>query len=97
MLTVKTNELELMDVWFDRDPDTCRVRPAFPISAFTGSRASAVVYFELDPGTELPIHTDSAEEILYTSRARWRPRSEASAGSWRRGTSRSSPRWFHTG
>jgi quercetin dioxygenase-like cupin family protein len=34
----------------------------FPI---TGQAASAVVYFEVEPGSTLESHTDSAEEILY--------------------------------
>jgi quercetin dioxygenase-like cupin family protein len=32
---------------------------------FAGSEDSAVVYFEIAPGDRLPLHTDSAEEILY--------------------------------
>jgi quercetin dioxygenase-like cupin family protein len=36
----------------------------FPVHSGTGSAASAVVYFEVEPGTYLPTHTDSAEEIL---------------------------------
>jgi len=65
MLTVKTTELELMQVWFDSEPETARVRVTFPINTWAGSRDSAVVYFELEPGDRLPLHTDSAEEILY--------------------------------
>ena len=42
-----------------------RVRVAFPINKWTGSRDSAVVYFEVKPGDRLARHTDSAEEILY--------------------------------
>ena len=36
----------------------------FPVHSGTGTAASAVVYFEVDPGTYLPTHTDSSEEIL---------------------------------
>ena len=40
------------------------LRVAFPISSATGTAATAVVYMELEPGAELPEHTDSAEELL---------------------------------
>lgn len=45
------------------DP-TRRVRAAFPISSATGAAASAGVYFELEPGAHLGVHTDSSEELL---------------------------------
>ena len=65
MLTAKTAELELMQGWFDSDLEHSRVRVTFPINKWAGSRDSAVVYFEVEPGDRLPLHTDSAEEILY--------------------------------
>ena len=65
MLSAKTPELELMQGWFDSDPVHARVSVAFPINKWTGSRDSAVVYFEVEPGDRLARHTDSAEEILY--------------------------------
>ena len=65
MLTAKTTELELMQGWFDSDPEHSRVRVTFPINKWAGSRDSAVVYFEVESGDRLPLHTDSAEEILY--------------------------------
>lgn len=40
------------------------LRFAFPMHEGTGHAGSAVVLFELDPGATLPLHTDSAEEIL---------------------------------
>jgi quercetin dioxygenase-like cupin family protein len=54
-----------MQGWFDSDPEHTRVRVAFPINKWAGSRDSAVVYFEVKPGDRLARHTDSAEEILY--------------------------------
>ena len=65
MLTVKTTELELVEGWFDSAQEQMRVRVAFPINKWAGSRDSAVVYFEVKPGDRLARHTDSAEEILY--------------------------------
>jgi quercetin dioxygenase-like cupin family protein len=65
MLTAKTTELELMQGWFDSDPEHARARVAFPINKWAGSSDSAVVYFEVEPGDRLVRHTDSAEEVLY--------------------------------
>ena len=65
MLTVATNTLELMEVWLDSDPQHKRLQVTFPINKWAGSRDSAVVYFEIEPGNRLAPHTDSAEEILY--------------------------------
>jgi quercetin dioxygenase-like cupin family protein len=65
MLTVDTDTLELMEVWLDSDPQHKRLRVTFPINKWAGSRDSAVVYFEIEPGNRLAPHTDSAEEILY--------------------------------
>jgi quercetin dioxygenase-like cupin family protein len=41
-----------------------RAKASFPFSAATGTKSTAVVYFELEPGHRLGTHTDSAEEIL---------------------------------
>ena len=65
MLTAKTSELELMQGWFDSDPEHTRVRVTFPINKWAGSADSGAVYFEVEPGQRLAEHTDSAEEILY--------------------------------
>jgi quercetin dioxygenase-like cupin family protein len=39
-------------------------RVGFPAHSATGTASTATVLFELDPGAELPVHTDSAEELL---------------------------------
>jgi len=65
MLTAKTTDLDLMQVWLDSDPESARLRVTFPINKWTGSRDSAVVYFEIEPGDRLARHIDSAEEVLY--------------------------------
>lgn len=64
MLTVDTTTLELTNVWWESASDQ-RVSVTFPINRFAGSEDSAVVYFEIAAGDRLPLHTDSAEEILY--------------------------------
>ena len=63
MLTAKTTETDLMQVWLDSDPDSAKLRVTFPINKWTGSRDTAVVYFEIEPGNRLARHTDSAEEV----------------------------------
>lgn len=40
------------------------LRVSFPFHSATGTASTATVLFELDPGAELPLHTDSAEELL---------------------------------
>ena len=40
------------------------LRVSFPAHSATGTASTATVLFELDPGAELPLHTDSAEELL---------------------------------
>jgi quercetin dioxygenase-like cupin family protein len=56
-------QLELMEVWYDDDP-TMRLKVNFPFFLGTGTKSTAVVYFEIEPGHRLATHTDSAEEIL---------------------------------
>src|SRR5262245_38598694 len=65
MLTVKTTDLDLTQIWFDSEPESARLSVTFPINRWAGSRDTAVVYVEVQPGDRLPVHTDSAEEILY--------------------------------
>ena len=40
------------------------LRVSFPLHSATGTASTATVLFELDPGAELPVHTDSAEELV---------------------------------
>src|SRR6266581_5896344 len=63
MQAVQIDELELFEGWSQGDAGM-RVRAGFPISSGTGTKSTAVVYFELEPGEHLGSHTDSAEEIL---------------------------------
>lgn len=64
MSAVQIDQLDLIEGWSNSD-DTRRARFNFPIFSQTGAKASAVVYFEVEPGHHLGSHTDSAEEILY--------------------------------
>jgi quercetin dioxygenase-like cupin family protein len=63
MITVRTPDLELLNA--TQPEGRMSVHVAFPINVHTGSKDSAVVYFEIDPGDRLATHTDSAEEVLY--------------------------------
>jgi quercetin dioxygenase-like cupin family protein len=64
MHALQIDDLELVEAWSENDP-TRHARFDFPIFNLTGALAASVVYFEVDPGNHLGMHTDSAEEILY--------------------------------
>jgi quercetin dioxygenase-like cupin family protein len=49
---------------FELAPTGPGLRVSFPLHSATGTASTATVLFELDPGAELPVHTDSAEELL---------------------------------
>lgn len=63
MIAERIDQLELMEFWYEDDP-TMRVKANVPFYVGTGTKNTAVVYFELEPGHRLGTHTDSAEEIL---------------------------------
>src|SRR5438477_7644564 len=63
MHVVDLHAVETMDIESALDP-TRRVRVAFPISSAAGTASSASVYFEVEPGDHVGVHTDSAEEFL---------------------------------
>ena len=63
MIAEKIEDLELLEVWYENDP-TMRLKVNFPFFLGTGTKNTAVVYFEIEPGYRLGTHTDSAEEIL---------------------------------
>ena len=57
MYPIDLSQLELMQ-------NFPGLRVTFPVHSGTGAAASALVYFEIDPGAYLPTHTDSSEETL---------------------------------
>jgi quercetin dioxygenase-like cupin family protein len=63
VIGAQIGELELLEGWYEDDP-TMRVAFSFPFYVGSGTKSTAVVYFELEPGHRLGTHTDSAEEIL---------------------------------
>jgi quercetin dioxygenase-like cupin family protein len=60
---VDLDSLDFFERTSELDP-TIRVRVAFPHSSAVGTASTATVYFELEPGTHLGRHQDSAEELL---------------------------------
>jgi quercetin dioxygenase-like cupin family protein len=63
VIAERIDQLELLEVWYEDDP-TMRLRVNCPFFLGTGTKSTAVVYFEIEPGHRLGTHTDSAEEIL---------------------------------
>jgi quercetin dioxygenase-like cupin family protein len=63
MVKIDLNNLELTEFAAKENPSQ-RTKATFPMFAPHGTESSATVYFELEPGTELGRHTDSAEELL---------------------------------
>lgn len=63
MTTVNLNTLDLNEFTAADDPKQ-QCRATFPMLGAHGTAHSATVYFELEPGCNLGMHTDSAEELL---------------------------------
>ncbi len=63
MQAVQLADLDLIE-GYSKDDEDRHARFNFPIFNLTGARAASVVYFEVDPGKHLGMHTDSAEEVL---------------------------------
>ena len=63
MIAVTLEGQELMEGWSATD-SRMRAKASFPLFAAHGTKSTAVVYFEVEPGNHLGRHTDSAEEII---------------------------------
>ena len=63
MIVEKSDQLELLEAWYENDPQM-RIKVNFPFFLGTGTKSTAVVYFEVEPDHRLGTHTDSVEEIL---------------------------------
>jgi quercetin dioxygenase-like cupin family protein len=64
MLKIDLNKIELNEFIAKENPQQ-RCKATFPLLGANGTKETATVYFEIDPGDELGTHTDSAEEILF--------------------------------
>jgi len=63
MITADLNNLDLFEFTAQEDPKQhCKV--TFPLLGAHGTKDTATVYFELEPGDSVGRHTDSAEELL---------------------------------
>jgi quercetin dioxygenase-like cupin family protein len=60
MFVLDLNDIELNQAGTAGGP----IRVAFPFHSGTGTASTAAVLFELEPGSALASHTDSAEEVL---------------------------------
>lgn len=63
MTTVNLNQLELNEFTAKVD-EKQHCKATFPLIGAHGSNDLATVYIELEPGDNLGMHTDSAEELL---------------------------------
>ena len=63
MRVIDLNAIELMEISSELDPDR-ELGVTFPQHSATGAASTATVYFELEPGRHVGMHTDSAEELL---------------------------------
>jgi quercetin dioxygenase-like cupin family protein len=64
MIAASIDELDLTETTSGQDT-RLRTRTAYPVSWENGARSSAVVYFELEPGDHLGVHSHSAEELVF--------------------------------
>lgn len=63
MIAFRLDELKLNDFWQNESP-RARGKGAFPLVGVPGTESSGMVYFEIAPGDNLALHTDSPDEIL---------------------------------
>jgi mannose-6-phosphate isomerase-like protein (cupin superfamily) len=65
MCNERSSEMQTFDLDdFELAPTAPGLRVGFPLHSATGTASTATVLFELDPGAELYVHQDSAEELL---------------------------------
>lgn len=63
MIAFQLTDLELLESWQDEDPHA-RARATFPLVGVRETESLGVVYFEVEPGKSLAMHTDSKDEIV---------------------------------
>lgn len=69
MLAVELKNLPLKECWTEATPAQ-RTRVTFPLLGGAENTQTSAVYFELDPGKDVGVHTDSAEEVLFITGGR---------------------------
>jgi quercetin dioxygenase-like cupin family protein len=63
MISFSTTTIDLADFWHEEAPDS-RGRGGFPLVAVPETDSLGVVYFEIEPGNNLGMHTDSQDELI---------------------------------
>ena len=63
MISFQTAELQIGDFWHDEEPAS-RGRGGFPLVGVPGTESMGLVYFEIEPGNSLGLHTDSQDELI---------------------------------
>ena len=63
VLAFSLDDLDFADAWLDGDDDA-RWRSASGHGPSTGAASSGSSVLEVQPGRKLPVHTDSAEEMI---------------------------------
>jgi quercetin dioxygenase-like cupin family protein len=63
MTTVNLNQIELNE-FIGKEDEKQHCKASFPLFGAHGTKDLATVYFEIKPGDNLGMHTDSAEELL---------------------------------
>lgn len=63
MIVRDLQTIDLMDAWQEVD-GAMRLRVTFPLLGEPGTEALGSVYFEIEPGEALGVHTDSQDEIV---------------------------------
>lgn len=63
MIAFRLDDVELGEFWHDEKP-TVRGKGGFPLLGVPGTESTGMVYFEIEPGNSLGLHTDSPDEII---------------------------------
>jgi quercetin dioxygenase-like cupin family protein len=63
LITRDLTTIELFDAWQEQDA-SLRWRAQFPLMGESGTESLGAVYFEIEPGDALAIHTDSQDEVV---------------------------------
>jgi quercetin dioxygenase-like cupin family protein len=63
VITFQTDALALGAFWHDEEP-RWRGRGGFPLVGVPGTESVGAVYFEIEPGDSLGLHTDSLDEVI---------------------------------
>lgn len=63
MIAFRLDEVELGEFWHEEKPNA-RGKGGFPLLGVPGTGSTGMVYFEIEPGDSLGLHTDSPDEVV---------------------------------